>query len=70
MSSESANPKDAKLTIRFAYQVGLLPEVTNFMVKRTTPFLKVITAWCDKHNRKKQAFRFMFDGEIINEEDT
>ena len=70
MSSESADPKDARLTIRFAYQTGLMPELTSFVVKKTTPFLKIITAWCDKHNRKKPAFRFMFDGDKINDEDT
>ncbi len=63
--------KEGKLTIKFAWMSGgLLPEMTSFVVKKTTPFQKVIDAWCNKYNRKQKAYRFLFEGEIVNAEDT
>lgn len=58
--------KEGKLTVKFLWEA----EVTSFVVKKTTPFQKVIDAWCNKYNRKQKAYRFLYEGEFVNGEDT
>ncbi|XP_070552731.1 small ubiquitin-related modifier 3-like [Ptychodera flava] len=44
--------------------------VVQFKIKRHTPLKKLMNAYCDRQGLRRNAIRFTFDGNPINEEDT
>ena len=42
----------------------------TFKVKRTTAFSKIIAKWADTQGQDQAQLRFMFDGHMVNPEDT
>eukprot|EP00177_Eucheuma_denticulatum_P004078 GFKZ01007386.1.p2 GENE.GFKZ01007386.1~~GFKZ01007386.1.p2 ORF type:complete len:101 (+),score=19.75 GFKZ01007386.1:296-598(+) len=42
----------------------------QFKIKKTTQLKKLMDAYCSRMGAQKGAYRFLFDGHRINEEDT
>ncbi|XP_062513854.1 small ubiquitin-related modifier 3-like [Corticium candelabrum] len=42
----------------------------HFVVKRTTPMMKLMTAYCDRKGIQMNSIRFVFDGNPITPENT
>ena len=45
-------------------------EEVHFKVKKTTPFKKIMDAYCSKRGLARMYIRFFIDGERIEESDT
>ena len=41
-----------------------------FKIKRTTPFNKLMNAYCSRQGKALSTLRFLYDGERISENDT
>lgn len=41
-----------------------------FKIKRTTPFNKLMNAYCQRQGKTLNTLRFLYDGERISETDT
>merc|ERR1719210_2892675 len=50
--------------------IGQDGEIVQFKIKRSTPFRKLINAYCDRSRLSASTVRFMFDGNRINDTDT
>ena len=70
--AESEAKEEKRLTLKFAHQKGsLLPSVTTFLVRASTPFAKIFKAWREKENvGAGNAFRYHFDGKLVSPDDT
>ena len=70
-SSPAAMAEEKRLTLKFAYMKGnLAPSVISFLVRDSTPFAKVFKAWREKEGVSESGFRFLFEGEKMNPDDT
>ncbi|XP_002734041.1 small ubiquitin-related modifier 3-like [Saccoglossus kowalevskii] len=69
MSEEKKDvkPEGDHITLKVSGQDGT---VVQFKIKRHTPLKKLMNAYCDRQGLERTAFRFRFDGQPINEEDT
>jgi len=45
-------------------------QVIEFKIKKTTPFRKLMSAYCDRTKLAQNTVRFTFDGSRINDSDT
>ena len=50
--------------------INAVLEHTEFKLKMTTKFKKVVQAFCQKKGLEKKLIRFMFDGQRIEDLDT
>ena len=54
-------------------QIGIQDQnggaIIHFKIKKTTPFRKLMDAYCKKLGLSKQAVRFTFDGRRLQEQD-
>ena len=58
---------DENINLTVADQSGGAP--VQFRIKKTTPFRKLMDAYCKKLGLSKQAVRFTFDGNRLQEQD-
>eukprot|EP00823_Brevimastigomonas_motovehiculus_P005509 TRINITY_DN4073_c0_g1_i1.p1 TRINITY_DN4073_c0_g1~~TRINITY_DN4073_c0_g1_i1.p1 ORF type:complete len:119 (+),score=30.07 TRINITY_DN4073_c0_g1_i1:52-408(+) len=64
-SEEKAKPQTLKIKVKTAEN-----EEVFFQVKKTTPFSKIINAYCKKTELEKASVRFSFEGKRIHDTDT
>lgn len=62
-----ADEKAEQLNLKVIGQDG---QVVQFKIKKTTPFRKLMHAYCDRMKLTQSAIRFMFDGNRLRETDT
>ena len=67
MSAKDEKSKEEQLNLRVVGQDG---QVIQFKIKQSTPFRKLIHAYCDRQKLAANAMRFMFDGQRLKETDT
>eukprot|EP00095_Tigriopus_kingsejongensis_P005229 snap_masked-scaffold585_size130225-processed-gene-0.8 protein:Tk05229 transcript:snap_masked-scaffold585_size130225-processed-gene-0.8-mRNA-1 annotation:"ubiquitin" len=50
--------------------IGQDGQLIQFKIKKSTPFRKLMNAYCDRQKLSQSAMRFMFDGNRLLETDT
>lgn len=66
-SKSDAEKNSEQLNLKVIGQDG---QTVQFKIKRSTPFRKLINAYCDRSRLTSSTLRFMFDGNRIDEMDT
>ena len=64
---DGAVGEDENINLSVVDQSGGAP--VQFRIKKTTPFRKLMDAYCNKLGLSKEAVRFTFDGNRIREQD-
>ena len=59
--------KSEQLNLKVIGQDG---QVIQFKIKKSTPFRKLMHAYCDRQKLTQSTIRFVFDGNRIKETDT
>lgn len=59
--------KSEQLNLKVIGQDG---QVIQFKIKKSTPFRKLMHAYCDRQKMIQSTIRFVFDGNRIKETDT
>ena len=65
--SEKDKSSSGQLNLKVIGQDG---QVIQFKIKESTPFRKLMHAYCDRQKLVINTIRFVFDGNRINESDT
>ncbi|XP_056315021.1 small ubiquitin like modifier 2a [Danio aesculapii] len=64
---DGVKSENSHINLRVSSQDG---SVVQFKIKRHTPLIKLMKAYCDRQGLTMKLIRFMFDGESIKETDT
>ena len=64
---DATGGEDENINLTVADQSGGAP--VQFRIKKSTPFRKLMDAYCKKLGLSKQAVRFTFDGRRLQEQD-
>ncbi|CAH8571001.1 unnamed protein product [Schistosoma bovis] len=67
--TDSANKEAPSEHINIKVQ-GQEGSIIHFKIRKSTPFKKLITAYCDRLGVNQSAVRFFFDGNSVHETDT